>query len=466
MTFSHDDANARLVDLVYGEGTAEERAALEAHVATCPACTTELASLGGTRTRVRAALEDAPVPAPVHVRILEAAAQAAAPVAAAATPVRAAVAAPGRSFWETLRRRWTLPTFATVGAVAIVVIASKVFLEPEKTMERGREIATSTAAPASPPTELDKNVEPPAPSDNVLPTPQASFGASGATEALKRARGGVRPGLLGGNAIAQRLSRMHAGGNNLAGEGAGAPAELQPAKGGLDGLLERGRGDNRAPTNVPRPAARADDQAADVGSARSGFASPPSGWAGGPPGGAPASATAPPPMPPPAAPVAAPRAAAPARRDETTPLADLDGARGAPAAEAEMQPARREKKEERRAEPPAAATASTEGGKDAEKASDQSAEDKTDGAPSQEALARRADKLYAARRWSAAIAAYRELLRRYPDAEVTPSWRARVAEAEAQLGGDVHASKAAAKAAKRSAAAPAKAKAADPPAQE
>src|SRR6185312_8076632 len=50
------------------------------------------------------------------------------------------------SLWERLRGRWTLPTFATVGAVAVVVLASKVFLEPDKTVELGRQ----TVAPAAP----------------------------------------------------------------------------------------------------------------------------------------------------------------------------------------------------------------------------------------------------------------------------------------------------------------------------
>ncbi|HVX95679.1 MAG TPA: zf-HC2 domain-containing protein, partial [Polyangia bacterium] len=83
MTLSHEDANARLLDLVYGEAAPDERAALEAHVATCPRCTAELASLGGTRARVRAALdEDAPVPPRVRANLLAAAREAVAAVPA------------------------------------------------------------------------------------------------------------------------------------------------------------------------------------------------------------------------------------------------------------------------------------------------------------------------------------------------------------------------------------------------
>jgi hypothetical protein len=50
-------------------------------------------------------------------------------------------------------------------------------------------------------------------------------------------------------------------------------------------------------------------------------------------------------------------------------------------------------------------------------------------AGSPEAMARRADQLYAEQRWSEALAAYQELLRRYPSADGAPRWRARVAEA-------------------------------------
>jgi hypothetical protein len=50
-------------------------------------------------------------------------------------------------------------------------------------------------------------------------------------------------------------------------------------------------------------------------------------------------------------------------------------------------------------------------------------------ASSPEAMVRRADQLYAEQRWSEALAAYQELLRRYPSADGAPRWRARVAEA-------------------------------------
>ncbi|HVU52462.1 MAG TPA: hypothetical protein VHL80_17330, partial [Polyangia bacterium] len=59
-----------------------------------------------------------------------------------------------------------------------------------------------------------------------------------------------------------------------------------------------------------------------------------------------------------------------------------------------------------------------------------------DDAGSEAALARRADQLFAAHRWSEAIAAYRELLRRYPAADAEPRWRTRLKDAQAQAGAD------------------------------
>jgi hypothetical protein len=53
-----------------------------------------------------------------------------------------------------------------------------------------------------------------------------------------------------------------------------------------------------------------------------------------------------------------------------------------------------------------------------------------DVAPSYQALARRADELYAAGRWAEATAAYADLLRRFPTAEPAPRWRARLATAQ------------------------------------
>ena len=120
---------------------------LEAHVAGCARCRAELAGFQETRA----------ARAPGARRRRAAGARASA--RSCARPRRpsrqsrrsrstARAAAPQPSFWERWRARWTLPTFATVGAVAVFVLASKVFLEPDKTVELGRQALQSAPAEA------------------------------------------------------------------------------------------------------------------------------------------------------------------------------------------------------------------------------------------------------------------------------------------------------------------------------
>ena len=143
-----EQIRGRMLELLYGELPAEARAEVQAHVAGCAACRAELAALESTRALARRALAaDAPPPR-ARAAILQAA-------AAAARARPAAVVAPSKpSFWASLRGRWTFPTFATIGAVAIFLLASRIFLEPEKTYQRGRaalapaEAVPTAAAPA------------------------------------------------------------------------------------------------------------------------------------------------------------------------------------------------------------------------------------------------------------------------------------------------------------------------------
>ncbi len=151
MAIDCQDVSARMMELLYGELSPDDRAAVEAHIAACVSCRAELAGFQSARAIARQALDaDAP-PARAHQAILRAAAAAVAskqpqPIAARPVPARP-------SLWERFRGRWTLPTFATVGAVAVVVLASKVFLEPDKTVELGRQALrpAPAAAPVSPP---------------------------------------------------------------------------------------------------------------------------------------------------------------------------------------------------------------------------------------------------------------------------------------------------------------------------
>jgi anti-sigma factor RsiW len=150
MAITCQDVSARMMELLYGELPGDDRAALEAHLAGCASCAAELATFQSTRAAARRALDTDEPPARAHRAILRAAAAAVA--AKQPKPIEARVAAPQPSFWERWRLRWTLPTFATLGAVAVVVLASKVFLEPDKTVELGRRALQSAPAeaPAAP----------------------------------------------------------------------------------------------------------------------------------------------------------------------------------------------------------------------------------------------------------------------------------------------------------------------------
>jgi hypothetical protein len=472
MTLAHDDANARLLDLVYGEGTAAERQALEAHVATCAACQAQLASLGDTRARVRTALEDAPVPARAHARILEAATQAAAPVAApaqtaaaaaaAVAPVSAARPPSGPSLWQRLLGKWTLPTFATVGAVAVVVIASKVFLEPEKTMERGREIATATAPPPEAPAaaaaraELEAKV---AAQDKEV----AESLAKASTEAEK--------------------AQIRADASRRFGPSAGARSAFNDSKGGRPGLLG---GKTFAERMHAHAAAASDKTAAEEKKAeKRDFAPPPTGWKEGTAAGAVASAPAaaapeepapvaakPAPPPPAAAPPVAHRAVRKSKVAADNPLDGLGDFRGGvPSASEEADQrveeggggpsayAAKKAAPKPEAKPVVAASAPASQAAPREKApaapakdaprpsakaekarsndenlveheSPAHAEPAPAPAPSQDTLTRRADHFFAVQRWSEAIAAYQELLRLYPNADLKTRWRERIAQAK------------------------------------
>src|SRR5580692_6788699 len=149
MPIGCDDLDARMLELLYGELPEGERAALQAHLDSdgggCDRCRRELADLRGARAQARQVLDEAP-PARAHAAILRAAEAAA---AARAGVVPAVPPAARGSWWDRHRSSWTFPTLATIGAVAVFLLANKIFLEPEKTYERGRQGLAPAPAPAA-----------------------------------------------------------------------------------------------------------------------------------------------------------------------------------------------------------------------------------------------------------------------------------------------------------------------------
>jgi len=132
MATNCEDVSAQMMELLYGELPADARANVDAHVAGCARCRSELEGFEKTRAVARRGLDEAP-PARAHAAIMQAAA---AHLAAQARPAARKPAAPEHvSFWDRVRARWAFPTLATVGAVAVFLIANRVFLNPERTLE-------------------------------------------------------------------------------------------------------------------------------------------------------------------------------------------------------------------------------------------------------------------------------------------------------------------------------------------
>jgi Putative zinc-finger len=497
MTLTHDDANARLLDLVYGEAPPTERQALEAHVAGCARCQADLAALGHTRARVRAALDDQPAPSAAHARILQAAAAAVAPAAAvavrpqaaAAPPARAVVPARSLSLWERLRATWTFPTLATIGAVAVMLLASKVFLNPEQTLERGHEGLFESATPATGPAAPEplakaqqaeeKRAQPsgesPAPGEAdraaeaklLRRTPPHGGSSAAAKAAAERVRALV-PSIVGRDGLGA-ISNLSGKGTSGAGEGRGIGGlgSVGSAGGTTYGSANRGAGAARhdqpaeeavAAKPSPRSESKAEAEAPSAAKG-GGYAAPPSGWKGGrvaaatPP---PPAAAAPPPAPAPVAAQAAapaatpsPRSARPAasapKREMAEDMLDVAPARKRRAADDEGGSAKADTARQPSASPVKKAkkevvdqpleglseTASSPAPAEPAKEVAQTKDARDKEAPlSQEALTKRAEQLFTAHRWQEAIAAYRELLRRFPDADPVTRWRTRLVQAQ------------------------------------
>jgi anti-sigma factor RsiW len=427
------DVSARMMELLYGELPGDDRAAVEAHLAGCPSCRAELAGFESTRAAARRTLDADEPPARAHQAILRAAAAAVA--AKQPTPSEVRAVPPRPSFWARWRVRWTLPTFATLGAVAVVALASKVFLEPDKTVELGRQALRP--APLEAPATPQKAAEPQATAGAEVQEP-----AGPTTPAARERKEEKRPrpqppatdeapaGSIAETATRRRpvvpVDRIDALGGTMKGSGS---AGLARHKGAIasDGLF----GDD------------------DLSAPRSGAAASPPGKR----------EFAPPP-PPRAEPARPARPAANQMRERDTEGEALEesaaprrggsgqlaaGAGAAPpAAHAETEAHPQAKKTGMPSSPgmdeldrgPAASAsapapappAPAESDKDLE--ADAKSEARAAPKPVTESPVVRADRLFAQRQWAAAARAYRDLLHRDPHNSDAARWRQRLAAAE------------------------------------
>ena len=426
------DVSARMMELLYGELSGDDRAALEAHLAGCASCAAELATFQSTRTAARRALDiDAP-PARAHQAILRAAAAAVA--AKQPKPIAARAAAPQPSFWERWRMRWTLPTFATLGAVAVVVLASKVFLEPDKTVELGRR------APQSAPAEA-----PGAPPVVAEPQATARLGTGKEDEQAKEAQPAPAEKKRKDEASAELQPSVA---NNAPARSIASPATAQRRRaapdsfGALGGLMKGGgaASSGRAKAPASDGVSLEDDMAAAPPAApkpgKREFAPPPPALAeparpskaaasqmrerdsesealeeiGAPPRGGVGHVAA-------GAGAAPPPAHAKAKKMEMPSDQDSLDRGPAPASAPAPAPARPQAA-------PAAPAASM-----ADKA-DARSETRAESKPVAESPVARADRLFAQGQWAAAARAYRDLLRREPNSGDAARWRQRLAASE------------------------------------
>jgi hypothetical protein len=481
MAMSCQDVSARMLELIYGELGDDERATLETHIAGCADCRAERQGLERTRAVARQALDE-PVPARARAAILAAAAAqaaaAAAPSVAAGARTATAAAAPARaprpperrSFWDWVRARWTLPTLATVGAVAVFVLGSRLFLSPEKTYERGRQALAPAPAPAAAPSAALERQGPGA-SGVVEGSPAPAVAAN---EAAKQEEQAPAPRDDGAEKGARdKKSVHHNAGKRAVADDEPAPTGKPDLRGGrLDALLGKvGKADkgfggsalsglgDEADRESPRLKAKDEIGAAhgatSSGSAIGGVANRGEGRAFAPP---PPPAAAPPAAKTRAADLAAaPKPEKPAKKEiadqlfaeppppraqPASPAPVAEGSRPAPLEEEarESTTAMKRKAPARRAPEPAApplasAPPSSEKASGGKASEQKSAPAGAAAAPARAAATavQRADRLFAEGRWIEAAAAYRELLRNDPRNGDADRWRKRLAMAQAEI---------------------------------
>jgi anti-sigma factor RsiW len=461
MATSCEDVSARMMELLYGELPEGERAAIEAHLQTdgggCARCRQELASFQSTRAIARRALDETP-PARAHQTILRAAAEAAAARSKAPSQRTETTRA---SFWDRLRARWTLPTLATVGAVAVFLLASRIFLEPQKTYERGRQGLLPAPAEAPAPAVIGPAAVPgQAPTSSPAPEAQpaghgadAPEGAAPAERARIRAtaKGGGSIGLgglgglggfggFGSTATATATAKRKAAPERLAKEKSDLGRSEEFAQPPSADRADRSFAPPPPPRNVrPAPMPEAYDRELLRGTEESESAGQDEGRGGRLRAGEPKAASAPQTSGP-------AKPARPAKKTSGGRANDLDGqdamSAGAAPTGALANAAPPRDQGSGFAAAPAAPPANAPAAAKRERIEQLSADDldKDEAPAARDKSARKAespvalaDRLFSQGRWAEAAVAYRELLRRDPRNADAARWRQRLAAAESAL---------------------------------
>jgi anti-sigma factor RsiW len=451
----------RLIDFLYDELPPDARAAFAEHLSGCSACKAEVASyqqtLGSARVALAGPLNEEP-PARVHLAVIEAAKAAGKQTAAA----KAKPTAPRDElgfFARLWRTPWFLPAFGAA-SVATVVFLVRVLKNPEVLPGQHphsiEERAAASPEPAAPPAAVL------APKPAAIPEAEAKAKAdSDHGKAVRSVRG---TGKRATSEVAaptdtptvhakskksmsdDSLSGLNLGGGPSSSGGLGRFAEPPPPRQAgsksnksLDDLLgdveKKESTQYRAQPAMAPAGGKADRTVSDDEEAFDGLSAAASAPAKKAPRPEPAAEMAKPTLhsvtrsagasAAAAAPSYAPApAAAPTARRERDYPAQPAASEAMPSAPPIVR--HREEKQAEQAPEGSAQADSKFLAKDKVAKGESKA-----GSPTLDESVRKADRLYASQDWSAAAAAYRELINRFPNHRDAPKWRDRMNESNA-----------------------------------
>jgi len=442
------DVSSLLVDFLYEEMPAAERRDFLAHVEDCPACSAEVKAMSSTLGHARAALRgplDEDPPAHVQARVLAAAQVAAAARAPdSAKPRVSRAPAPEGFFARLWKTPWLVPALGAA-SVATAVFLVKVIKNPPVLPEQRSavtEMPAQLATAPRPETERERAVAPTGPALGVqglgMRATESTAGIehgshAGPKSARETAGGKLRVAPLARDSLAMPNRLLD--NEPLAGvaweDQAQTPAgEATAAKGGGRVIPPGHAFANVKAGHAPAPAMRAEKDEANLNEVsrpqsqpRKGLVAEGAGSSGRwaeppPPRRAPVAVT-----PAPVASIAASAPAEPPPAKKAKAVADLeqrlDHTAGMPMAGS----AERAKSQPVRAAPSGyAVQAETPADKEMAKESKQ--------AISFEERVRKAEKLFAEKKWTEAAAAFRALLAQAPADPAAKTWRERVAAAD------------------------------------
>jgi anti-sigma factor RsiW len=414
------DISSRLVDFLYEEMPADERREFLAHVDGCASCSAEVKAMSSTLGHARAALRGPLAqdpPARVRARVMEAA-QAAAAAKAADVARVPRVPRPEGFFARLWKTPWLVPALGAAG-VATVVLLVRVIKNPQVIPDHRPAVTEALTQPPAEPRGLQQPQARPETESKPLAglaTPQRTLAKKSAAEfddnsyaESKRAASAGKPHL----ATRERDNPMTAGrklarsSDELSGVAEQAPV-LAPT-----GQVAVGKGGGAASMHSRKDEERLDAVAkAGPGAVAAGSPST-NRWAEPPPPRAPAA---------PVASAAAPAAAQPPPGKRAKAVAALGEMQESAADEGISRSAEREK-----AKAPMRAP-TVEHAAQAEAPADKKAANKEN--LSFEERVRKAEKLFAERKWAEAAAAFRALIAQAPSNPAAKTWRERVAAAE------------------------------------